>query len=133
MIVGAWGGINFQVEKNNITQLQSLSESSSSSVSTHDAIARRQKIQWNGYNAGEITLKLVFDASVCRNPYAKYMQLKALEGFTSPLIVGRRRIGYHRWMLTGVSGDYTHILTRGAIYRIEVSATFKEYYDDAEA
>lgn len=131
--IAAWGGIVFKVTENKAVPITAFKESSSSKIATHDCMARRQKIQWIQYNAGTLDLTVVFDSMICRKPYAEYMKLKALEGYTSPLLIGNKRIGYHRWMLTGVSGNYSRIITKGAISRIETTLKFTEYYDDGEA
>lgn len=128
MIIGAWGGITFQVKENKTMQLNELQESSSSNLAKHEVIAGKTKYQWVNYGAEELSLKIVLDSMVCRKPFDQYMRLKELEGQTSPLLIGKRRIGYHTWLLQKIDGKFSRILPRGAISRIEVTCKFVEYY-----
>ena len=128
MIVGAWGGIVFLVSRNQMTQLSDLKETSSSTLAKHEVMALKTKYQWINYGAEELSLKIVFDSTVCRKPFDKYMELKELEGQTSPLIIGTKRIGYHTWLLQ----TFSRILPKGAISRIEASCQFVEYYTGEE-
>ncbi len=128
MVIGAWGGITFQVAENKTIPITGLQESSGSNLAKQESIAGKTKYQWVNYGAGDLTLKLVFDSLICRKPYDQYMRLKDLEGQTSPLIIGRRRIGYHTWLLQKIDGSFTRIISKGAISRIEVTCKFVEYY-----
>ena len=128
MVIGAWGGIAFKVSENHTMLLSDLEESSSSNLAKHEIMAGRTKYEWINYGAGELSIKIVFDSMICRKPYNQYMKLKNLEGYTSPLMIGRKRIGYHSWMLQKVSGRFSRILPKGAISRIEVTCKFVEYY-----
>ena len=132
MIVGAWGGIVFLVNRNQMTQLSDLKETSSSTLAKHEVMALKTKYQWINYGAEELSLKIVFDTTVCRKPFDKYMELKELEGQTSPLIIGTKRIGYHTWLLQKIDGTFSRILPKGAIPRVEVSCQFVEYYTGEE-
>lgn len=132
MIVGAWGGIVFLVSRNQMTQLSDLKETSSSTLAKHEVMALKTKYQWINYGAEELSLKIVFDSTVCRKPFDKYMELKELEGQTSPLIIGTKRIGYHTWLLQKIDGTFSRILPKGAISRIEASCQFVEYYTGEE-
>ncbi len=128
MVIGAWGGIVFQVREEQTAMLSGLQETSSSIIAKHDIISDKSKYQWIGYNAEELSLKIVFDSTVCKKPYQKYMQLKELEGKASPMIIGNKRIGYRSWLLQKIDGDFTRIISKGAISRIEVNCKFVEYY-----
>lgn len=128
MVIGAWGGIAFRVSENNVMQLSDLQENSSSNLAKHEIMAGRTKYEWINYAAGDLSLKIVFDSMVCRRPYKQYMKFKDLEGYASPLIIGKRRIGYHSWLLQSVSGRFSRIMAKGAISRIEVTCRFVEYY-----
>ena len=128
--IARWGDISFKLSEKDTVMLQNIKMQSSSSVATHDAIARRQKIQWVSYNAGKLTVTIIFDSAVARKPYRKFMELQDLEGYHAPFLIGTKRIGYHDWMLTGVNSNFARIINKGAISRIEVDATFQEYYND---
>lgn len=128
MVIGAWGGIAFKVVRNGTTQLSDLQESSSSNLAKHEVMAGKTKYQWINYGAEELSLRIVFDSTVCRKPFQRYMELKELEGQTSPLLIGRNRIGYHTWMLQKIDGKISRIIKKGAISRIEVTCKFVEYY-----
>lgn len=128
--IATWCGIRFVVSNNKTMLLNDMKESNSISIATHEALSRRQKIQWIGYDASEFSLSIVFDSMVCRKPYNEYMKLKDLLGHVSYFLIGNKRIGYHRWMLTSLSGAYERILPKGGISRIEATAKFTEYYDD---
>jgi phage protein U len=132
MVIATWGGIRFKVSEKNTVPLKNIKLQSESSVAKHDAIARRQKIQWIEYNAGRLSVSIIFDSEVSKKPYEQYMRLQALEGYVSPFLIGNKRIGYHKWMLSSVNASFARIISKGAISRIEVDATFTEYYDDPE-
>lgn len=128
MVIGAWGGITFRVEKNKTFMLKELKESSSSNIAKHEVMSGKTKYQWINYGAEELSLTLIFDSTVCRKPFDQYMKLKELEGQTSLLVIGRKRIGYHVWMLQKIDGNLSRILPKGAISRIEVTCKFVEYF-----
>lgn len=128
MVIGAWGGVVFRVQKNKTVMLKDLKESSNSNVAKHEVMAGKTKYQWINYGAEELSLTLIFDSTVCRKPFEKYMELKELEGQTSPLIIGKKRIGYHTWMLQKIDGNFSRIINKGAISRIEVTCKFIEYF-----
>ena len=128
MVIGAWGGVVFFVQKNKTVMLKDLKESSSSNVAKHEVMAGKTKYQWINYGAEELSLTLIFDSTVCRKPFDQYMKLKELEGQTSPLIIGKKRIGYHTWMLQKIDGSFSRIISKGAISRIEVTCKFVEYF-----
>ena len=128
--IATWCGIRFIVsEKKNIL-LNDISEKNSVSIATHDSLSRRQKIQWIGYDASSFSLSIVYDSMICKKPYNEYMKMKELMGHVSPFLIGNKRIGYHRWMLTKLDAKYSRVLTRGELSRIEATAEFTEYYDD---
>ena len=128
MVIGAWGGVVFFVQKNKTVMLKDLKESSSSNVAKHEVMAGKTKYQWINYGAEELSLTLIFDSTVCRKHFDQYMKLKELEGQTSPLIIGKKRIGYHTWMLQKIDGSFSRIISKGAISRIEVTCKFVEYF-----
>lgn len=128
MVIGAWGGITFCVKRNKTVMLKDLKESSSSNLAKHEVMAGKTKYQWINYEAEELSLTLIFDSTVCRKPFDQYMKLKELEGQTSPLIIGRKRIGYHVWLLQKIDGNFSRIISKGAISRIEVTCKFVEYF-----
>lgn len=133
VIIAAWGGLTFGVSQNSTVMLNDITESAASEVATHACLARREKIQWIGYKAGTLSMTIVFDSLISKKPYANYMKLKDLEGYVSPLLIGKKRIGYHNWMLTEISGSYERIYKGGAISRISVPVKFTEYYMDYTA
>ena len=128
--IATWGGIKFKVSEKETVPLQNIKLQSSSSIATHDAIARRQKVQWVSYNAGKLSMTIILDSEVARYPYKRFLELQDLEGYVSPFLIGTKRIGYHDWMLTSVNSSFARIIKKGAISRIEVDVTFTEYYND---
>lgn len=128
--IATWCGIRFIVSNDKTMLLNDIKESNSASTATHEALSRRQKVQWVSYDASELSLTVVFDSMICKKPYNEYMKLKDLIGHVSYFLIGNKRIGYHRWMLTSLSGAYERIVPRGGISRIEANLKFTEYYDD---
>lgn len=132
-VIAEWGGLTFGVSQEKTIALKDIKERAESSIATHACLARREKVQWISYNAGTLSMSIVFDSMICKKPYKNYLKLKDLEGYVSPLMIGTKRIGYHNWMLTSIEGDYARIFNGGAISRIEASVKFTEYYMDYEA
>ena len=128
--IATWCGIRFVVSENKTIPLTDLKEDNSVSIATHQSLSMRQKVQWIGYDASSFSMNIVFDSLICRKPYDEYMKLKDYLGHVSYLLIGNKRIGYHRWMLTGLSANYSRVISKGAISRIEATAKFTEYYDD---
>ncbi len=140
MIVGKFGKyLTFEVyrkphsdeEKDEVKCLtfQGFHRNVSSRVTEHARILKKHKTEFGGPNLSEITFTMTLSAALGVDPRKMLIQLESCvrQGKIGYFIIGSKKIGKHKYIITNVSESWGHIIKNGKLVSASVDVTMKEY------
>lgn len=139
MIVGKFGKyLTFEIyrkpglegeEKVKYLTFQNLQRNVSSRVTEHARILKKHKTQFGGPNLSEITFTMTFSASLGVDPRKMLSQLESCvrQGKIGYFIIGSKKIGKHKYIITSISESWEHIIKNGKLVSASGDITMKEY------
>ncbi|MCI9538864.1 MAG: phage tail protein [Eubacterium sp.] len=139
MIVGKFGKhLTFEVyrkpasegeDKVKYLTFQNLQRNVSSRVTEHARILKKHKTQFGGPNLSEMTFTMTFSASLGINPRKMLSSLESCVrlGKIGYFIIGSKKIGKHKYIITNISESWGHIIKNGKLVSASVDVTMKEY------
>lgn len=101
----------------------------SNRITEHTRITRKQKVQFNGPNIASMTFTVCFSAGLGVNPRKMIKKLESCVryGKLGYFIVGTKKIGKSKYLITSMSESWGHIIQDGKLVRANVDITMKEY------
>ena len=128
-MVGLLGDIRFRVSDNRVLTFRNLKQEISSQWNEMDRIGSKPLVEYGGANLRKASLEIILDASLGIRPRKL---LTTLEGMAESakaydLVLGKRRVGNRKWVITKCSEAYDIILRGGEIYKATVSLSLQEY------
>lgn len=128
-MIGLLGSIRFKVSERQALTFKNLKREVSSTWNNIDRIGQKPLVEYGGPNLQTGSLEIVVDASLGVKPKKL---LHTLERMTESdqaydLVLGKKRIGSHPWVITKCSQAYDVILRGGEIYRATMTLSLQEY------
>lgn len=132
--VGHFGNIIFYSKTNSKgkPRVQSFSDmkwDTSVNVEEHQRQGKKPLLEVTSRNSDEISMNIYFMANYGINPWKKLLLLRKynLQNMIYPLMLGGRRVGSHKWLITKVSNDLKTFYKNGKVLYVMAAVTFKEY------
>ena len=131
--VGSLGGIQFYVRaingKNEILSFQDMSRESSAKYGEHSAAGKKAYLEFIAPEPEQITLTIVADEKFGIKPrkLQKKLHVYEAQGKVCTFMLGGKRVGHFKWVITGTSDTYKTIGVNGKVTQMSFVLTLKEY------
>lgn len=127
--VGRLGSTVFSTSDARVLTFRELKLKKTSRTSAHNVIAGKPKLERIGPGLDTLTFSVDLLAALGVKPRAEAEKLenKMENGVVDYLIVGNRRVGKNRWLITGISEKWDYIYRRGEVAKITLELTLQEY------
>lgn len=127
--IGTWGNVVFCVSRSTVRTFDALKMSGSAKYATHDRHLKKSILERTGTDAESLSIDMYLSAYLGVNPIAEAAKLDTAmnSGKTAFMVVGGRRIGQNKWVITSLSKDYERFGRGGTVTVIKVSVSMKEY------
>ena len=101
----------------------------SNQTTEHSRMLKKPKVQFNGPALDSMTFTIRFSAELGVNPRKMINNLeKSVRlGWTGYFIVGRKKVGRHKYLITNMSESWDHVIKNGKLVAANVDITMKEY------
>ncbi len=95
----------------------------------HARILKKEKVQFDGPSLSTMSFTMCFSSALGVNPREMLRKLETCVrlGKIGYFIVGTKKIGKHRYMITSLSESWDHVLRDGKLVSAKVDVTMKEY------
>lgn len=130
MAIGSWGTeLVFSVSDETVKTFSNLKRTISSSWATHSRIGKKDQVEFLRPGLQKITFNMELNAMLGVRPRAMLELLERCveKGTVNTFVVGGKRVGSHRWRITGTSEEWDVLLNKGELVRASVSVTMEEY------
>ena len=102
--IGSLGSLVFSVSENTVRTFDELSWKVSAKYATHDRHIKRDVLEFLGPEPGTISFKMAFSVFHGTNPLNEIKKLNKMcnKGNISTLVLGGKKYGSYKWVITGV-------------------------------
>ena len=131
MKIGAFGtSLIFRISDNQMLTFRNMKREVTWSWGIMERIGEKPLPYFQGPNLQTITMEIILDATLGIRP-AKLLEM--IEGLVESgqaefLVIGRRKIGKNRWVITKSSEARNTILSGGELLKATANLTLQEYY-----
>ena len=127
--IGSLGNLVFSVSENTVRTFDELSWKVSSKYATHDRHIKRDVLEFLGPEPDAISFKMAFSVFHGVNPLNEVKKLNKMchNGEISTLVLGGRKYGYYKWVITGISNTLSKYDNAGNCWAATADVTLKEY------
>lgn len=128
-MIGVWGDVVFTVSDQKINTFDAFKRTETARWSKHDIHGQKQKSEFIGLEAGNISFTMHFSAFHGVNPIVeldKFIKY-ARSGVAHTLIIGTKRVGVGKLYMPGTDQSWDHIDNRGNILTAGLNITMEEY------
>lgn len=128
-MVGLFGGIRFRVSDSRVLTFRNFKKEISSDWNSMERIGQKPLLEFGGPKLQIISFEITLDASLGVPPRNMLSRLERMTegGEAYDLVIGKKRIGSHPWVITKCSQAWNVILRKGEIYRATVTLSLQEY------
>lgn len=139
MIVGKFGKyLTFEVFFNPTAEegkqvkcltFEGLNRNVDNRTTDHARILRKPKVQFNGPELSKMTFTIKLSSTLGVNPRKMLQSLESCVrlGKIGYFIIGTKKIGKHKYIITNMSESWGHIIKNGKLVSANVDITMKEY------
>lgn len=130
MAIGCWGtGLVFSVSDDMVKTFMNLKRTTSSSWATHSRIGKKDEVEFLRPGLQKITFTMELNAMLGVRPRAmlEMLERSVEKGTVNTFVIGGKRVGSHRWRITGTSEEWDVLLNKGELVKASVSVTMEEY------
>ncbi len=101
----------------------------SNRITEHERISKKQKVEFNGPSLSEMNFTIRFSAGLGVKPREMLKKLESCVrlGKLGYFIIGTKKIGKHKYLITHASESWNHIIKDGKLVSADVDITMKEY------
>ena len=117
--IGSLGSLVFSVSENTVRTFDELSWKVSAKYATHDRHIKRDVLEFLGPEPGTISFKMAFSVFHGTNPLNEIK--------ISTLVLGGKKYGSYKWVITGVSSTLKRYDNKGNCWAATADVTLKEY------
>lgn len=127
--IGSLGNLVFSVSENTVRTFDELSWKVSSKYATHDRHIKRDVLEFLGPEPDAISFKMAFSVFHGVNPLNEVKKLNKMchIGEISTLVLGGRKYGSYKWVITGISNTLNKYDNAGNCWAATADVTLKEY------
>lgn len=131
--IGHFGSVKFRVKMTdnhlNILSFDNMKWNTSINVEEHKVQGKKPKLEIVGRNADEVTMDIYISAYNHVHPMKILLKLRKynLNGKAYPLVIGGKRIGNFKFIITQISNSMEKFYKNGKLIEVMVSVSFKEY------
>ncbi len=127
--IGTFGKLRFAVSDKEVLTFQKMKRQVSADWSTIERIGKKPLAVFSGPELQSIGFTIILDASLGVPPRQMLDTLEQMveSGNAQYLIIGKERVGKHRWVITKSSETWNTILVKGELYRASVDLSLQEY------
>ena len=128
-MIGVFGSIRFRVSDSRVLTFRNLKLEIASDWNSMDRIEQKPFVEFGGPKLQTVSFEITLDASLGVPPKSMLGLLERMteSGEAYDLVVGKKRVGSHPWVVTKCSQAWDVILRGGEIYKATVSLTLQEY------
>lgn len=128
-VMARWGDIKFKVNSEKIFSFSDMKRSYSARWASHSIIGKRPKMEFQGPDMDEITIKVILDAEFGVKPRAtmRKFRVAAKRGKVAYFYVGGKKVVIHKLYIASGTENWDEIWSKGELVRATANITFKEY------
>ena len=131
-MIGNLGEIVFKVSNDNIRTFTNLKESNSAKFVEHSVIGKKGLLEFVGFGAATVTMKIKLDYTYGLNPYEELKtfrkMFKAREAYD--LVIGGKPIGDSLWVIENFDEELETFDSAGNFISATIDIRLREYIDD---
>lgn len=130
MAIGCWGtALIFSTSDRRVLTFRDMNHTVGSEWATHSRIGLKNQVEYLRPTLQKLTFTMDLDATLGVRPRATLDMIASYteRGSVFPMVVGGKRIGSHRWRITGSSETWEVVMDRGELVRAKVNVTMEEY------
>lgn len=130
MAIGCWGtALIFSTSDRRVLTFRDMNHTVGSEWATHSRIGLKNQVEYLRPTLQKLTFTMDLDATLGVRPRATLDMIASYteRGSVFPMVVGGKRIGRHRWRITGSSETWEVVMDRGELVRAKVNVTMEEY------
>ena len=131
--VGSLGKIKFYVRATDgtpkILSFTDMTRESSARYEEHPVNGKKAFLEFVSPKPDQITMTIVAKKELGASPYKVQEQLHdyLIKGTACTFMVGGRRIGSYKWVITNLSDSYQTVCMNGSVTEMRFTVTLKEY------
>lgn len=125
-----WGSKGFIVSTNKIVPLMDLTSTVSVKAETQTDTSGTAKTNNKGRELQQISLSTIYLRAAGVDPRAQIEEWESLVGKANPLLIGDKRFGPEKMMLTSVSTSEVLLNNEGKFLKATVALSFEEYSEE---
>ena len=126
--IGAFGSIAFECSSELVRTFADFQRDSKARFAKHDLVALKPALEFLGEDAGEISFKMIFSASLGVNPAEETAKLRQIcaAGEAHELVIGNEVIG-DLWVIESLNETAQAFDGKGNCLLAELNVRLKEY------
>ena len=128
-MIGVWGDVVFSVSLEEVKTFDNYKRSESARWSKHDIHTQKQKAEFVGIDAGNLSFTMHFSAVHGVNPVKEldkfFRYVRSGEAHT--LVIGSKRVGVSKWYIPKIDESWNYIDNRGNVLTADINITMEEY------
>ena len=131
MKVGAFGNtLIFRVDDRKVLTFKNMKREITGNWASADRMAEKPLPYFQGPALQTITLEITLDAVLGVEPRKLLKRIEKLveQGQAENLVIGRKKVGKHKWVITKSSEAWDIILQKGELLKATVNLTMQEYF-----
>lgn len=127
--IGSFGNLVFSVSENTVRTFDKLSWKVSAKYATHDRHIKRDVLEFLGPEPESIDFTMAFSVFHGTNPLHEIKKLNKMvnKGITARLVLGGKKYGSYKWVITSVSSTLEKFDNKGNCWAATAKVTMKEY------
>lgn len=129
MAIGSFGRRVFYTSDSRILTFREFTYATAARFAEHEVLGAKPKIEYLGSGLDEISFSMTLRADMgieVRKELEAWRSIAA-NGNAETLIIGKRRLGRGRWVITNCSEAWNVITNLGGILSASVDITLREY------
>lgn len=127
--IGSFGKLAFSASEKTVRTFDEISWKVSAKYATHDRHIKRDVLEFLGPEPDTISFKMAFSVFHGTNPLNEIKKLNKMcsNGEVNYLILGGKKYGSYKWVITGVSSTLKRYDNKGNCWAATADVTLKEY------
>ena len=133
--VGSLGSVTFNVSSRRVLTFDNYKRSGGASVTEHDIIASKSKLEFTGLKPEQITLDVQLVAQLSISPESILAKLRKMRdtGEVVNFLLGGAPVSNNKWLLTSLDETTVNWKRHGKFLVANASLTIQEYVIDEVA
>ena len=121
--------IRFKVSSKQVCTISNFNQKLSSRWSESTSIGKKPVAEFNGPGLRSVSFTMIFDVSLGIKPREMIRKIQRIVGLglVDYLVIGKSRIGFHKFRITSTSEEWDVILKGGELASVKIDVTLEEY------